>query len=237
MTLALLLAKILNPQVVMPSGFNIQTASINTPQGSVALTVPSVATPQNSVSPAVVTPQSSVTAAIPLVATPQRSTVIPEITPRSINMQVPTTTEVSISVTSSLASTSCEPLPPTPVTSTNAVSSNNSNPNSAMASDTSTNDEGFFLTPTFLTSLTRQCCSRKNFATRLVCQLFDEDTRKKSNVAGKLGKAKLNAVVMDYIKSLTFQHYPLEDNEKEEKAWQACVVAIDSKSRSLNRKQ
>ena len=36
-TLALLLAKILNPQVMMPSGFNIQTASINTSQGSVAL--------------------------------------------------------------------------------------------------------------------------------------------------------------------------------------------------------
>ena len=58
-------------------------------------------------------------------------------------MQVPTTTEVSISVTSSPASTSCEPLPPTSVTSINAVSSNYSNPNSAMASDTSTNDEDF----------------------------------------------------------------------------------------------
>ena len=179
-TLALLLAKILNPQVMIPSGFNIQTTlppSINTPQGSVAPAIPSVATPQSSITPAmpsvatpqssvtpaisVVTPQSSVTAAIPLVATPQRSTVIPGITPRSFNMQVPTTTEVSISVTSSLASTSCEPLPPRPVTPMNAVSSDNSNPNSAMASDTSTNDEGFFLTPTFLTSLTRQCCSKK----------------------------------------------------------------------------
>ena len=78
---------------------------------------------------------------------------------------------------------------------------------------------------------------KKNFATRLVCRLFNEDTRKNSNVDGKLGKATLNAVVMDYIKSLTFQHCPLEDNEKEEKAWQACVVAINSKLRSLNRKQ
>ena len=232
---------------MIPSGFNIAPPSINTPQGSVIPATPSVATPQSNVTPAmpsvatlqsnvtptmpsVATPQSSVTATTPLVATPQRSTVIPGITPRSFNMQVPTMTEVSISVTSSLASTST-------VTPMNSVSSVNSNPNSAMASDASTNDEGFVLTPTSLNSLARQCCSRKNFATKLVCQLFDEDTRKKSNVAGKLGKAKLNAVVMDYIKSLTFQYYPLEGNEKEEKAWQACVIAIDSKSRSLNRKQ
>ena len=143
------------------------------------------------------TSQSRVTAAIPSVTTPLHNTIIPRIIPRNFNMQVPTLTEVSISVTSSLDSTGYEPLPSRPVTPVNAVSSVNSNASSAMASDTSY-DDGFFLTPRFLTSLMRQSCSRKNFATKLVGELFDENTRKKSNVSGWLGKAKLNAVVMDY---------------------------------------
>ena len=38
--------------------------------------------------------------------------------------------------------------------------------------------------------------------------------RKRPNVAGKMGKMKLNPILMDYIKSLAFQHFPLEEGEK-----------------------
>jgi len=43
-----------------------------------------------------------------------------------------------------------------------------------------------------------------------VTELFDENTRKCSNVAGKMGKLKLNPVLIEYVKSLAFQFYPLE---------------------------
>ena len=58
-------------------------------------------------------------------------------------------------------------------------------------------------------------CSRRNFSARLVTELFDEDTRKCSNVSGKLGKLKLNPVLMYYAKYLAFQFYPLEHSESE----------------------
>lgn len=157
----------------------------------------------------------------PSVNTPQRSST-QVIRPRSFNTPMPT----DESTTTSPGTTS-ESTPSGNITPASVVSSINPNPN----------DKAGFLTPSYLTNLMRRCCSRKNFATKLVGQPFDEDSRKKSNVSGKLGKEKLNVVVMDYIKSLTFQYYPLEANEKEEKEWQACVVAIDSNSRSLNRKK
>ena len=85
-------------------------------------------------------------------------------------------------------------------------------------------------------SIRKKSCSRKNFSARLVRELFDEDTRKKSNVAGKFGKMKLNPVLMDYVKSLSFQHYPLENHEKEKTEWAQCVVSIDESNPRLNNK-
>jgi len=81
----------------------------------------------------------------------------------------------------------------------------------------------------------RKSCSRKNFASRLVHELFDEETRKKSNVAGKLGKLKLNPVLMEYVKSSTFQHYPLEQHEKEKEEWAQCIISIDEANWRLNK--
>jgi len=49
-------------------------------------------------------------------------------------------------------------------------------------------------------------------------------------VNGKCGKPCLNPVVMNYIKSTTFQFYPLQGSEVESCAWGACVVAIDESS-------
>ena len=65
--------------------------------------------------------------------------------------------------------------------------------------------------------------------------MFDEDTRKHSKVSGKLGKLKLNPVLMDYAKSLVFQFYPLEHSESEKVEWGKCVIAIDEFIRRLNR--
>ena len=54
---------------------------------------------------------------------------------------------------------------------------------------------------------------------------------KRSNVAGKLGKLKLNPVLVDYIKSLTFQHFPLEQNQSEKAEWAQGVIAVDELNR------
>ena len=78
-------------------------------------------------------------------------------------------------------------------------------------------------------------CSRRNFAAKLVVALFDEGTRKKCNVSGKMGKSKLNPVLIQYVKSLAFQFYPLEHNENEKGEWAKCVVSIDEINRRLNK--
>ena len=74
-------------------------------------------------------------------------------------------------------------------------------------------------------------CSRRNFAAKLVVALFDEATRKRCNVSGKMGKCKLNLVLIQYVKSLAFQFYPLEYHENEKGEWAKCVVSIDEVNR------
>ena len=80
-------------------------------------------------------------------------------------------------------------------------------------------------------------CLRTNFSARLVAELFDEDTRKPSNVLAKLSKLKLNPVLMDYAKSLVFQFYPLEHSESEKVEWGRCVIAIDEFNRRMNKQR
>ena len=70
-------------------------------------------------------------------------------------------------------------------------------------------------------------CSRGNFAAKLVEVTFDKGTRRRSNVARKL---KLNPILIDYIKSLVFQHFLIEESETKETEWARCVVAIDEKN-------
>ena len=84
--------------------------------------------------------------------------------------------------------------------------------------------------------LRQKSCSRRNFSAKLNQEVFDVETRKKSNVAGKLGKMKLNPVLVDYIKSLTFQHFPLEPDQTKKHEWAQCVIAIDVCNRGLNKK-
>ena len=61
-------------------------------------------------------------------------------------------------------------------------------------------------------SVSSRSCSRRNFAPKFEVT-FDKETRSRSNVAGKLGKLKLNHILIDYIKSLVFQHFPVEESE------------------------
>lgn len=89
---------------------------------------------------------------------------------------------------------------------------------------------GGLLRPDLIMKLRSKSCSRRNFAAKLVEVLFDKETRSRSNVAGKLGKLKLNPILIEYIKSLVFQHFPLEEDETQETEWARCVVAIDEKN-------
>ena len=66
--------------------------------------------------------------------------------------------------------------------------------------------------------------------------MFDVQTRKCSNVAGKLGKMKLNPILIAHIRALAFQHFPLEQDEKKETEWAKCAVVIEEKSRCLYNK-
>jgi len=86
------------------------------------------------------------------------------------------------------AATSQVPIPP--VVSTEEV--------------TSEADNGGLLRADLVRKLRKSSCSRRNFSAKLVEVLFDKETRKRSNVAGKLGKMKLNPILMEYIKSLSF---------------------------------
>ena len=84
--------------------------------------------------------------------------------------------------------------------------------------------------------LKNEASSRKNFAVKLCRQLFTEEERSKSNVSGKKGgKAQLNPVKIDIVRTKTFAMFPTETGGSEKKAWSQCVVAIDEANRRLNR--
>ena len=50
-----------------------------------------------------------------------------------------------------------------------------------------------------------------------------------------MGKMKLNPILIAYIKSLAFQHFPLEESESKSSEWARCVIAIDEKNRQLSK--
>ena len=67
------------------------------------------------------------------------------------------------------------------------------------------------LRPELIRQIHSKSCS---IAAKLVEVTFDKETRSRSNMAGKLGKLKLNPILIEYVKSLVFQHFPLEESEK-----------------------
>ena len=77
--------------------------------------------------------------------------------------------------------------------------------------------------------------SRQNFATNIMRKLVTRAERETSNVSGVLGKQALDRDRVDYIKSVTFKMYPLQQNESEESAWAKCRGAIDEANRRLYR--
>ena len=93
--------------------------------------------------------------------------------------------------------------------------------------------------------------NRSHFAALLVEHLIDEDTRAKSNVCGwkkeqldstiiesvciPFETQFLNASCFRWVKVKSFEYHPSEGNFKGE--WQKCVEAINSKNRSIKRKQ
>ncbi|XP_065884203.1 uncharacterized protein [Dysidea avara] len=84
-----------------------------------------------------------------------------------------------------------------------------------------------------LTSIYNTSCSRRNFSVNLVRRLFTVSVRCSSNVSGKGRKSQLNPQMIQYIRSLTFQFFPLQGYENERKEWAACVVSIDESCRRL----
>jgi len=56
--------------------------------------------------------------------------------------------------------------------------------------------------------------------------LFDKKTNIKSNVNGKQGKAKLNPVIMDYIKSVVFLLINFETKVYPDKNIKGCEILL-----------
>ena len=91
------------------------------------------------------------------------------------------------------------------------------------------------VSPTKLSFIRANSCSRENFASKLVKELFTVEERSTSNVKGVLGKEKLDENKIKYIQKITFENYPCSSLEHQ-KCWAKCVKAIDSASRNLCRK-
>jgi len=105
---------------------------------------------------------------------------------------------------------------------------------SELQTEDETDKEGL-IPPERLSQLFIKSCSRQNFAVNLVRELFTEDTRKVSNVSGRLGKQKLDVKKMEYVQATVFRYHGCLDKEKEAR-WKECVVMIDESNRRLNNK-
>lgn len=101
-------------------------------------------------------------------------------------------------------------------------------------SDTQESDKEL-IPPDRLTQIFVKSCSRPNFATNLVRELFTKEVRKRSNVAGKK-KDKLDAAKMEYVKSTVFKYHPCTQMDKMPEVWKECIRLIDESNRRLNKK-
>lgn len=86
--------------------------------------------------------------------------------------------------------------------------------------------------PSKLVPIMMKCKTRRTLAAALVAELFDKETRLKSNVRGR-GKEPLDPKVIAFVKQKCFELFPSTGDCKEE--WEKCVIAIDEKSRELKR--
>ena len=81
-------------------------------------------------------------------------------------------------------------------------------------------------------------CSRKNFCANMTRKLFTKEEMISCNVRGVRGKKTYDKRRMNYIKALTFRHYPeqSQSSDKIKSEWQQCVEAIDAAARNIKRK-
>ena len=90
------------------------------------------------------------------------------------------------------------------------------------------------MSPNLARVLDKEAGSRKNFATKLVRQVFSLQEREVSNVMGLKGKKRLDPTRMELVKSLTFALRPVKPGENEDGIWRKeCVKAIDSANRNI----
>ena len=74
----------------------------------------------------------------------------------------------------------------------------------------------------------KDCCSsQKNFAANMNSRIFTFAERALSNVRGKQGKSCLDPEQIQFIKQTSLKLYPIQSQETEKGAWNACVVAIN----------
>ena len=77
--------------------------------------------------------------------------------------------------------------------------------------------------------------TRRSLASALVNELFDAETRMRSNVRGR-GKDQLDPQRILYVKKKCFQVFPSDRDSDMKKDWDDCIVAIDDKARDMKRK-
>ena len=82
----------------------------------------------------------------------------------------------------------------------------------------------------------RDACSMKNFAARLIMELFDHRELHMRNCHGRSGKAKISDKILETILYALHTYYADEMAEDPEKSWKNCTKAIDTRLRNGNGK-
>ena len=257
-TLALILAKLINPTAVQHDGFGAppirQTpspsevitsitnitgqSSISTPANNAAnnssvshANTDGVSTPANNTANNSIASDANTSGVSILANNTFDESIVSDANTSGVSTDANNTADDSIV---SDADTSGVSTPANNCTNDSTVSG--ANTSTPIRSNFGTASISGIIDPGRVLYLRQKSCSRRNFSAKLNQEVFDVETRKKSNVAGKLGKMKLNPVLVDYIKSLTFQHFPLEPDQTKKHEWAQCVIAIDVCNRGLNKK-
>ena len=89
--------------------------------------------------------------------------------------------------------------------------------------------------PSILCSLMMKYKSQGSLAAAMVNELFDVETRLKSNVRGR-GKDQLNPKEMEHVKKKCFDLFPSARESDTKQDWDDCIVSIDDKGRELKQK-
>ena len=96
----------------------------------------------------------------------------------------------------------------------------------------------FELTTEQIRRIKEASSSRKNFAAKLVHEIFPQEVLTSSNVNGRKGKSKLDPEKMSTVRQIVYTYWPLKPGACEEKDWASkCTKAIDEAGRRLNRKK